>query len=84
MSLISQPLDQSSRPTVQVNYLLRKLKHCSCFKIGKVILEAKVEQYWTVVVAPVVEDLLLTPGICSSNPVVDNFYLLSPVLKRQK
>ena len=37
---------------------------------------------WAVVVAQLVELLLLTPEICSSNPVISKFYFLSIVLKK--
>ena len=37
---------------------------------------------WAVVVAQLVERLLLTPEICSSNPVISKFYFLSIVLKK--
>ena len=38
---------------------------------------------WLVVVAQLVEQLLLTPEIHGSNPVIGKFYLLLTILKGQ-
>ena len=47
--------------------------------------EVKVILKWAVVVVQLVERSLLTPDICSSNPVIDNFiYCIKALLKRRK
>ena len=49
-----------------------------------VTLLPKLHNDWVVDVSQLVEQSLLTPEICGSNPVISKFYLLPTVLKRQK
>ena len=75
-------VDQQHYDSIVGNYIDFSIRYLPTYL--PTYLPVNTSQFGAVVLAHLLERSVLTPVICSSNPVIGKFYLLSTVLKRQE